>query len=234
MLLAMISALVLAAEAVEAAGPSPLSDEELAQVRGKFLLPNGASIAMSVTSDTLVDGQLVLRSTLTVADRASLTVFGSREVQPDAPANPRTVTPSGHTPVGVTVLVDRQSGLRSITPIYVASAVAVNVRDADAAVGASGVVPLAIAPGMTVETPHGLVSLAASGNKVTLTGDQIDVTHLMGPAIATAITNAASNRTIDTITSVDLDLTHITPLTLGGARISATDLALDATSRLVR
>ncbi|ONF95207.1 hypothetical protein [Sphingomonas jeddahensis] len=226
----MLSALLLATGSVAFAKPLPLSDEELAEVTGKFMLPNGAAIAMSVTSDTLVDGQLVLRSTLTVNDRASLAVFGSD----GTPTPPRATARAGATPAGVTILVDRQSGLRSITPTYAAPAVAVNVKDGPAASGATGVVPLALRPGMAVETPHGVVSLAASGNRVTLSGNQIDVTHLMGPAIATAITNAANDRTIDTITSVDLDLTRITPLTLGGARLGASDLALDATTRLVR
>ncbi|RDE06315.1 hypothetical protein [Sphingomonas aracearum] len=229
---AALFALLLAAAPVDAWEAVPLSDEELAGMTGKFLLPSGASIAMSVTSDTLVDGQLVLRSVLNVTDRANLAVFGGSGEHADAPHRPANAP--GMTANGVTVLFDRQSGMRTIMPTYAAPAVAVNVGAAAGGEQASVVAPLSLAPGMTIQTPAGMVSLAPSGNNVSLHGDGIDVTHVMGPAFATAIANTVSDRTIDTVTSIDLDLTQMTPLTLGGARLGAGELALDATRGLMR
>lgn len=220
------------ANALEAA---PLSDEELAGITGKFLLPNGASIAMAVTSDTLVDGQLVLRSVLSVDDRASVNVFGANPNAPTGPSVPRGGGQAAMAPSGVTVLFDRQSGMRTITPTYAAApTVGVTSQVAPPAGDATAVIPLPLTPGAAVETAAGLVSLSASGRNVTLQGDRIDVTHILGPAFATAIANTANDRTIDTVTTIDLDLTRVTPFSLGSAAIRAGDLALDATRGMMR
>lgn len=232
--LLFLSTLVLTAvPAFASADPAPLTDPELARVTGKFMLPNGASIAMSVTSDTLVNGQLVLRSVLTVDQAASLKVYAGGDGMAAAPSRPAVA--AAPVPSSVTVLFDRQSGMRTVTPNFAAApTIAVGTGGAAAAAGA-GLTALPLAPGgPAVATSAGLVSLAPSGASVMLSGDRIDVTHLMGPAIATAVANSANDRTIDTVTSIDIDLARVTPFAINSAALRAADLGMDATRGMVR
>lgn len=211
---------------------TPLADPVLAGITGKFLLPDGTAIALSVTTDTRVDGQLLLRSVLTVDQGSTLKVFGGTGGGERTAATGTTAP----TPSGVSILFDRQTGVRTVTPTVAATpGVTVNTGMTAGTQGATQVVPLALTPGgPAVQTPGGLVSLAGSGNQVSLAGDRIDVTHVLGPAFATAVANTANDRTIDTVVSIDIDVNRTIPFAVNSSTMRAGDLALDATRALAR
>ena len=58
---------VFAALALAALGPATVPDHELSDMRGGFRLPSGIEVALTVRSDTSVDGALLLRSVFSVA-----------------------------------------------------------------------------------------------------------------------------------------------------------------------
>ncbi len=73
-----------------------------------------------------------------------------------------------------------------------------------------------------------------NGSQVTLAGDQIGVAHLVGQSVATAILNTGNDRTIDTVTTIGIDLRDASALTLGGAALKVDALAADAARGMVR
>ena len=211
-----------------------LPDEELARETGKFILPNGVSLALSVTSDTIVNGTAVLRTVFTVDQGTRLQVFGRGEgpsVQFARAAGAPVMTTTG-----VNVLFDRQSATRTVSPTFTVGTGGTRIGAATDADGA-GLTPLALAVGgPAVRTPDGLVTLGATadGAQVRLAGDQFGVAHLVGRSVATAIVNSANDRAFDTVSSIDIDLRNVTPYVMGTAALRVDDMALDATRGMVR
>jgi len=234
------------AEAVSAAdddGPAfaapAVSDDDLAQATGKFTLPNGVELALAVTSDTVVNGQLILRTVFTVDNSAQLTVLGRES--PNAGANyggAGTGGTGGMVPTGITVSLDRQSGIQTITPTYTVqqtSGVSIGppAQDADAL----GLTKLPVTPGgPAVATADGTVSVQAlaNGSLVTLSGDRMSVSNLVGQSVATAVANSASDRTFDTVTNIAIDLRNVEPYVAGSAAMRVDSLVLDATRGMIR
>lgn len=161
-------------------GKAALPDAELAKLRGGFLLPGGLAVSLAVTTDTRVDGQLILRTIFTAADGTpNLRVFGR-----DAADAPRELSPSAGD------LATRDGILR--------------LRDLPA------------------------------GARVELAGSDFDINHFVGQAFGSAVANTANGRTIDVVTTVDLDLANATPDLLGSSFFRVEAAALDATRQLVR
>lgn len=215
--------------------PTPIPDAELASMTGKFILPGGGSLALSVTSDTLLNGTLVLRTVLTVDHMSNVQVFarGGDVPLPDAGAE----TPAAASTLtgGASVLFDRRTGAQITVPT-------ISTIRAHGAAGAgdttpAGLVPVAVVPGAAaVRTPDGLVSITAlpNGTQVSLAGDSIGIAHLVGQSVATAILNAGNDRTIDTVTTIGIDLHDAAALTLGSAAMKVDALATDAARGMIR
>lgn len=238
-LLALAMASPAAAQQTE--GPlseaAKLTDAQLARLTGKFLLPNGAELALSVTSDTVVNGQLVLRTVLTVDRGSQVQVFGREAGATGTAYTGASGSSSATAPTGVTVTLDRQSGLQTVTPTYGVTTPAVAVGGTVQTPGSLGLSALpVVAGGTSVATADGTVSVAAvpSGTQVTLVGDQFSVANLVGRAVATALVNSASDRTFDTVTNVAIDLRNIAPYQVGAAQMHIETLALDAARGMVR
>ncbi|MBW6527402.1 hypothetical protein KZ813_11170 [Sphingomonas sp. RHCKR7] len=180
---------------------APVPDATLADERGGFMLPGGIDVALTVQTQTAVDGAVVLRTvfqasqgapTLTVyAPRAGVTVAAAPAVAGAAAA---TRAP--------TVSYDSRGGLQ-VTPAASAPAVGVGAGGAAAAGVPAGLE--AIAGGMT---DHGVITQGQQGGTrtVELSGSDLTVTHLAGHVFGSAIANSGSDRTIDTQTSVAIDL----------------------------
>ena len=66
----LVALLLLLAPVQAVATPftDPLIDEKLSSMRGGFTLPGGLQVALGVTTESRIDGQLVLRSTFTLSD----------------------------------------------------------------------------------------------------------------------------------------------------------------------
>lgn len=214
-----------------------VSDDDLAAATGKFTLPNGVELALSVTSDTVVNGQLILRTVFTIDNDAQLTVFGRESPSAGAGYEGSNSDTSMQKP-GVTISLDRQSGIQTITPNYAVQqngtmSVGAPNQDADAL----GLTKLPVTPdGPATGTIDGTVSVRtlANGSLVTLSGDQLSVANLLGQSVATAITNSANDRTLDTVTNVAIDLRNVQPYLLGSAALRVDTLVLDATRGTIR
>ena len=216
-----------------------VSDADLAGSTGKFTLPNGVELALAVTSDTVVNGELILRTVFTVDTSAQLTVLGRES--PGAGTGYGSAANGGPgtlVPTGVTVSLDRQSGIQTITPTYTVQQNAnVSVGSPAPDADALGLTKLPVTPGgPAVQTIDGAVSVKtlANGSLVTLAGDRLSVSDLVGQSVATAITNSANDRTFDTVTDISIDLRNVQPYLLGSAAMRVDDLALDATRGMIR
>lgn len=74
----------------------------------------------------------------------------------------------------------------------------------------------------------------ANSSRLVLDGQQTDVTLLVGGAFGSLVSNTADNRTIDVMTTVDIDISNASPELLGSSLLRAEDLALSSTAQLVR
>lgn len=243
-LLLMIAGLLagpVAAQTMPPAIAAPmLTDTELAQLTGKFFLPGGVEVALTVTSDTVLNGQPLLRTVLSVDRGSTLTVYGRTGDPAPGVAGSVERSPGAApmAPTGIAVAFDRHSGIGTVTPTYAGAGqpnVTIGAPVPDA--GALGLERLAVTPdGPAVQTAVGLVSVRslASGSLVNLAGDQLSASHLVGQSIATVLANSGNDRTFDSVTNVAVDLRNITPYQIGSAAIQAGALALEATRGMIR
>lgn len=213
-----------------------VSDDDLSAATGKFTLPNGVDLALAVTSDTVIDGQLVLRTVFTIDNSAQLTVLG-RESTTAGSGYDMGSGPSAP-PTGISVSLDRQSGIQTITPTYsVQQSGTVSVGSSGQNSDALGLTQLPVTRGgPAVTTVDGTVSVQplANGSLVSLSGDRFSVANLVGQSVATAILNSANDRTLDTVTNVTIDLRNVQPYLLGSAALRVDTLVLDATRGMIR
>jgi len=231
-----------------------LRDAELARITGKFILPNGSELALSVVSDAAVDGRAVLRTVFTLDQASDLKIYA----RPVGSTGEATTAGSAHaaqgagggatagTP-GLTVMFDRQSGARLVPSVSGAGGAAVAVgnsagaaaiqRDAAAEASARGLSEVTpVAGGPAIATADGTVTLSqlARGSAVALSGDRYGVLQLVGRSVAAATVNSANDRVLDSVTDVAIDVRNVTPYTVGSAMMRADALALDVATRMVR
>ena len=223
-----------------------LTDAELASLTGRFVLPNGVEIAIAITSDTVLNGQLVLRTVLSVDRTSNLQVFGRRAGE-GAPYASAAAGQAGNAASGVIVTFDRQSRMQTITPTFTVGqaggqpgsqgAPGVSIGAGAATPADAGLVSLPLVPGgPAIATADGSAVLVAvrNGAQVTFTGDRFTVANLLGPSVATALVNSANDRTIDTVTNVGIDLRDVSAYSIGSAQLQIQALAIDATRGMVR
>ncbi|TCP33630.1 hypothetical protein [Sphingomonas sp. BK235] len=180
---------------------APVPDATLAGERGGFMLPGGIDVALTVQTQTAVDGAVVLRTVFQASQGApTLTVYAPRAGETVAAAP--VIAARGGAASAPTVTYDSRNGLQ-VTPGSGAPALAAGVGTAAAAALPAGLE--AVAGGAT---DHGVITQGGEGGvrTVQLSGSDLTVTHLAGHAFGSAIANAGSDRTIDTQTSVAIDL----------------------------
>lgn len=227
----MIAALLLG-QAVVAAGPTftlpELPDAVLAEQRGGVRLPSGIDLALTVNTQTSVDGNIVLQTVFSIEDGGPtvtvLTPEAGRTVAAPV-AGRQSVAASGGGPV---VTYDRQSGLqvansRGALPIEFGSGAASAL-----AAPPEGLQP--IDPAMPVTTDAGVVSQTGENGlrSVDLVARDLTVSHLVGNAFGSAIANARNDATIDTQTTLSIDLRNAGPDVLGSAMLRVEGVALGA------
>jgi hypothetical protein len=226
--------LMLALLAVPAAAEPPafsnaVADSELAEMRGGFALPGGLDIAMSVATETSVDGALLLRSVFTAGNGAtSLQVYSGGAPAAGGSGQARTMNVGGRD-----VSFDSRSGTISVPTRINAPNITIGGRAAAAATPAGPALDLANG---AVRTAAGTVSVEALpvGGRVNLQGQDIDVSHLYGSSIGSVIANNGSDRAIDTVTTVGLDIRGATPLNLGSSLFRVDAIALESVRALTR
>lgn len=208
MVRAVLYALVLGAGSVAAAaGPFgdavPVGDEVLGRQRGGIRLASGLDVAIGISIETRIGGQLALRTQL--SDSASgVQVFtggpASVTVAPSATAGPDVATPA---PV---VIADRSG-----TGTHVVVFPSVNVSPVSVGEGqafTAGILLPVVEGGAGLDTAFGAVTLRREGDGqvAQLSGNGIDVRQFIGAATGVIVANTVDNRVIDTTTTVHVDL----------------------------
>lgn len=230
--------ILLAALAAATALPgTPVSDPELATMRGGFRLPGGIDVALTVTTQTSIDGALVLRSVFRADDgKPTLAVFAPAPGQ-TLPTERSGAAAGGAEANGtgnVTVQFDRQNGATLISGAPITPNVTV-AAGPPADTANDGLQVLDTSAG-AVQTAAGAVSVRdlPTGTRVQLEGGGVDVSHLYGNAFGSAIANSASNRAIDTDTTIALDLRNAGADVLGSTMFRVENVALESARMLTR
>lgn len=222
---------------VTAPSPGPLHaakvpDRALATMRGGVRLPNGLDLSLGIDIQTRIDGMLALHTVYaSEGSQPGVRVFtdGAKPV----PTAPTTQTLTSQAIAGVPLLiVDRSPSGTTIVPANAVAAATVNLVNGDQATWLSGdgqtQIPV-VANGPPVDATPGQVRLNvdASGAVVTLKTPTLEVRQLIGQATGVVVANAGNDRTIDTISAVNVDLRGVSPALLQGA-FMAQRAALDA------
>ena len=233
---------VLAAVAVQiSAAPSEalrsgvaIPDHELATMRGGVLLPNGLTIAIGIDIQTRIDGVLALHTVYTSETPANgVRVFTDGTDSPRiAPGSATVVTGGGTTtnidvsrsPTGTTVVAGTNG-----------QPTTVNIVSGPTSTWLSGAgqtsVPV-VANGPAVSASSGLISLTENdrGARVTLSTPMLEVQHLVGQATGAVISNTGNDRSIDTISSINVNLVGVPAALLGNA-LMVNRIAVEAAGR---
>lgn len=226
----MIAALLLSHAAI-AAAPTftlpELPDAVLAEQRGGVRLPSGIDLALTVNTQTAVNGNIVLQTVFSIVDGApTVTVLTPEDGRTVAApvASDGNMTRSGAAPV---VTYDRQHGLQ-VTGNRGAIPVQFNGSPGTSSISAQGL--QTIDPTMPVTTDAGVVSQTGESTvrSVDLVAPDLTVSHLVGNAFGSAIANARNDATIDTQTTLSIDLRNAGPDVLGSAMLRVEGVALDA------
>lgn len=211
--------LLVLAQAAPVAAPfavAPVSDEQLSTMRGGFRLPSGIDVALTVQTQTAVDGNIVLR-TIFRADQGAPTMAAYvPRAGTTVPAGQAGAGEGGMVTGAPTVTLDNRS-IR-VTPGFAVPGISVGTATGD--------------PSAMQGLPEGLeeagaaISAADRGGlrTVALGLTDLEVVHFAGNAFGSAITNAGNDRVIDTQTTVAIDLNQAGPDVLGSAMLRASDL----------
>jgi hypothetical protein len=205
---------------------TPLPDPVLAQERGGFSLPGGLDIALTVQTQTAIDGKVVLTTVFrAVEGPAAFTAYVPRPGETVVSHNNAASGGAAGTQTLPTVVIDGRNGVR-VTPGVTPPTVSVT----GGAGGNGGVPDGLVEAGAGAVTDAGTVGGSASGSvrTIELRGSDISVTHLAGGAFGSAIANSGSDRAIDTTTSVGIDLSNAGPDNLGSTMFRVENVAIDA------
>ncbi len=226
MLLSLLAFALSSAQPIVVTAPSlfdspRVSNADLAEMRGGFSLPDGLNIAIGIDVQTRIDGALALRTVYSSEGPDA----GIRAYAGDSgPATSTGGTSVGGVAAGATVSVSRSSDGTTIVSAPGVGPTSVTIVSAapPASDGGGSALPLT-ANGAPVQTASGSYSLTTTdrGNVVTFEGPSIEVQHLIGQATGVIVANTANNRTIDTTSTVNIDLQNMPVAQIASAFIAA-------------
>lgn len=213
---------------------TPVPDAVLAQERGGFSLPGGLDVALTVQTQTAIDGKVVLTTVFrAVEGNPAFTAYVPRPGEPVAAQNGSGGAGAAGPSTMPVVVVDGRNGIR-VTPGVTAPGVSVT-GGTGGNTGAS--LDGLVEAGAGAVTDTGTISGNASSGAlrtIELRGSDISVTHLAGTAFGSAIANSGSDRAIDTTTSVGIDLQNAGPDNLGSTMFRVEDVAIGALTDRIR
>ena len=222
--LLMILAQAAAAISAPIAG-EVVADPVLAEQRGGFQLPNGIDVALTVQTQTAVNGAVVLRTVFQVDKGSpSFTIYAPKPGEIVAAG----VAGTGRSASGSTaptITYDRSGGLQ-IMPGTTSPTVSVTGTSITAGALPSGLTE--VAPGAVTDAGTIGEKTTNGTRAVSLDGADLMITHLAGNAFGSAIANSGGDRVIDTQTTVSINLGNTSPDTLGSSMFRVQDIALDA------
>ena len=200
----------------------------LADQRGGIRLPNGIDVSLSIDTVTALDGSVVLQTVTRIAEGAPVVTAYAPEDGKPVKLEQQGGAGTGSAAAQPSVTYDRQNGLtvtagRPIVPIMVGQS-----EGGEAAQVAPGLQELDLTQSAT--TPNGVVQAGGANGTggVELQGMDIRIVHLTGNAIGSAIANSGSDRAIDTLTTLSIDLRNAGPDVLGSAMLRVEAVALGA------
>lgn len=200
----------------------------LAEQRGGIRLPGGINVALTIDTVTAVDGRIVLQTITRIADASPVVTAYAPEDGASIPLAARGGAENlGGTPPQISY--DRQHGLTvtaGLPPVPLT--VSRTAGATNEATPAEGLRTLDLSRPVT--TTAGLVQARGAGGRsgVELIGADIQIFHLTGNAIGSAIANSGSDRSIDTATTLSIDLRNAGPDVLGSTMLRVEDVALRA------
>ena len=200
---------------------APVPEAELKTMRGGLRLPNGLELLLGIDIQTRVDGLLALH-TVYASDGQTPGIRVYTDGLNPVPSAPTTQTVQGSTTITPPVLtVDRTPTGTTILPggTTVGATVNLVVGDPSTWLSGEGQTQLPVTRnGAPVATAQGDVSLQdrPDGAVVVLKSPDLEVQQLIGRATGVVVANMADNRTIDTISAVNVDLRGLTPGLLSG------------------
>jgi hypothetical protein len=237
----MASALLIASALAAAALPppaaardiAPVPDRELATMRGGVLLPNGLNVAIGIDIQTRIDGVLALHTIFSSEAPGGIRVYTDGTTSPSQA--PGTVAVSAGDPSWPTVVVSRTSAGTSVSAPTDSSSPAVNVLAGPASgwLDASGQTAVPVtANGPAVAAAPGTIRLVSDdrGSQVTLVTPTTEVRHLVGQATGAVIANTANDTSIDTVSTINVNLLGV-PATMLGGILMVNRIAAEAAGR---
>ena len=200
-------------------------DAALAGMRGGLMLPNGLNLSIGFDIQTRVDGLLALH-TIYSSDGpdAGIRVFtdGAGSV-PTAPGT-LTVTTDGDAPTPSTTVARAPTGTTVSVAVPNMPATLNILSGAPstwiAGTGETAVPVTANGPGVATAAGNVRLSTDAGGSAVILDAPGLEVRQLVGRATGVVIANASSDRVIDTVSSINLDLRGLSPELAAGFALS--------------
>ncbi len=229
----MIVLPIFLAQALVAGAPvfdqAPLPDAVLADLRGGIRLPNGIDAALTIETQTAVNGALVLMTVVKIdTGPPELAVYAP----PAGGEVPAQTTSGAATPASSalpTISFDGRNGLH-IVPGSGQSPLTVSSGSPSASIG---VIPDGLEQVDTaspVLTDNGQITFSNNGvtRTVELASSDLRILHLTGNAFGSAIANSGSDRAIDTQTTLAIDLTNAGPDVIGSTMLRVDNVAIDA------
>lgn len=232
-----ILALALLAAGSTNPPPAPVSpavpDRELATMRGGVMLPNGLNVAIGIDIQTRIDGVLALHTIFSSETPNGLRVFTDGTTSPIGVPGTTVVTGGdrdwpgisvSRSPTGTTVVAP---GTGPATGINVIAGPTTGWLDA---AGQNPVPVVAGGPAIMAET--GTIRLVADdrGAQVTLVTPTVEVRHLIGQATGAVIANTANDVSIDTVSTINVDLIGL-PAGLTNGVLMVNRIAAEAAGR---
>jgi len=211
---------------------APMRESELAAERGGFRLPNGIDVALTVQTQTAIDGAIVLRTEFRASNGLpTFTIYAPRpgETVPAAP-NASDASGPGQVPA---VSYDKAAGIL-VVPGLSNPGVSINTGAQRPGAPPDGLVEIKPAEGAA--TGFGLVrETATNGLRIAdLDAANISIAHFAGAAFGSAIANSGNARSIETQTTVSIDLANTNPDVLGSSLLRIDDLATAASLMRLR
>lgn len=205
-----------------------VEDSVLAEQRGGIRLPNGIDVNLSIDTVTAISGRIVLQTVTRIAEGGP--VVAAYVPVDDTPVlldqqDKALGETQRYSPPRVTY--DRQNGL-SVTTNTPVAPVRVTAGEASNVPQELGLRTIDLT--VPTMTPNGIVQARndAGVGSVELQGTDIRILHLTQSAIGSAIANTGSGRSIDTFTTVSIDLRNAGPEVLGSAMSRVEGVALSA------
>lgn len=195
-----------------------LSDDELAEARGGFMLESGARIDFGAVITTSVDGMRVLQTQWRLTtDGASASVAVARDtrVTVEGPATAKTTVVSDPAePSGSIHIPSPSFGGESPSPDG----------------GSSVSIVFATGSSQTVPEMPDSASVASGDEALRARVELPDIAiyHEVGRTISSVVINTGNNRMIDNQIAINLRLDNVQPLSLGSIGFQVQALSLDA------